>query len=139
MTTYHNADGTSVSEVTNGTLTNGTVMLPVNGVVKRYRDGRIEVNGKLIDWAQLVAQSQQPQPQQPMLSLPDAMGDEPDVREAENPCVICMERAIKTVITDCGHAVYCVTCARDTVKVGTVCPLCRVAITRVIRVYHQTQ
>lgn len=135
METWHDRDGTSVSKVTSGMLTNGQVMLPVNGTVKRYKDGRLEVDGVLVDWAAVVAQSQQALPQ---LKLPDAMPNEPLLQEGEKECVICVERGIKTVITDCGHAVYCVTCARATVKQGTLCPLCRTAVTGVIRVY-QTQ
>ncbi len=136
MVTTEFRDGTSTSVVTNGMLTNGVVMLPVNGTVKRYRDGRIEVDGQLIDWAAVVRQSEQPQQQQQQQQkLPDAMPDEPDATDGEKACPICLERATKTVIIDCGHQVYCVACAREFVKPGTACPLCRGPITSVIRVY----
>jgi hypothetical protein len=71
MVTRHYSDGTRVSTINNGMLTNGTVMLPVSGTIKRYKDGRIEVNGALIDWEAVVARQQQP------LKLPEAIPDEP--------------------------------------------------------------
>lgn len=134
METWHESGGVSVSKVTNGVLTNGRVMLPVNGTVKRYRDGRIEVNGEPIDWASVVARSTTA----PTMELPEAIDNEAPAQEGESPCIICGERAVKTAINKCGHQVYCVTCARATVTVGTTCPMCRKPITSVIRVY-QTQ
>ncbi len=134
MTTYHN-NGVSITEVKNGMLTNGKVMLPVSGIMKRYKDGRIEVNGEMIDWDSLVKQ------QQPNggLKLPEAMINEPDVGPGEKTCIICYERSIKTTITDCGHQIYCVSCTHSTVKQGTLCPICRVPITKIIRIYEIVQ
>lgn len=136
MTTTMYGDGTSVSNVTNGVLTNGTVMLPVSGIVRRYEDGRIEVNGALIDWAALMANAQLAPQAAPPLRLPAPLPDEAPLQEGESACVVCLERAVKTVITDCGHAAYCVTCACTTVKEGTLCPVCRTRITSVIRVFE---
>lgn len=124
-------NGGSVSEVTNGMLTNGKVMLPVSGIVKRYKDGRIEVNGELIDWNSIANQRV---PQQ--LVLPQAMHDEPAVKQDEKPCIICEERSIKTTLVECGHQVYCVTCSLACVKQGTLCPVCRTPIAKVIRIYE---
>jgi hypothetical protein len=130
MVTHHYSDGTSVSTINNGMLTNGTVMLPVSGTIKRYKDGRIEVNGALIDWEAVVARQQQ----QP-LKLPEAIPDEPLLQDGENECLICAERSIKTVLNECGHQVYCVTCARATVNQDSLCPMCRAPIRSVIRCF----
>ena len=70
MTTYHSHDAT-VSIVQNGVLTNGKILMPVNGTVKRYKDGRIEVNGQLIDWEALVSCSRKNQYQ--VKVLPEAV------------------------------------------------------------------
>jgi hypothetical protein len=137
MTMSFDGNGTITSVVKNGQLTNGKVIMPVSGTVVRYDDGRISVNGEFIDWAAITRQQQQqPQPQQPALKLPDEMPNEPPLRDDEKPCVICMERSIKTAIVDCGHQIYCVTCAREHVKPTTLCPLCRVRVTGVIRLYE---
>lgn len=134
--TMFEGNGTTTSIVENGQLTNGKVIMPVSGTVVRYDDGRISVNGKFIDWDAITRQQQQQQ-QQPALKLPDEMPNEPPLQGDEKPCVICMERSIKTVIVDCGHQVYCVACAREHVKPATtLCPLCRVNVTGVIRLYE---
>ena len=126
--------GVMVNTVTNGILTDGKVMLPVSGTVRRHDDGRITVNGNLIDWQVIAGQQQQQQQQNP--KLPNAMPNEPPVKDGEKECTICMTRSIKTIIVDCGHPIYCITCARDCVRQGTTCPVCRTPVTHVIRQYE---
>lgn len=68
--------------------------------------------------------------------IPNAMvGLEPLLNENENEkeCVICLERSAKTAIVDCGHQCLCVTCARS--LKDTTCPMCRIVITHIIRLY----
>jgi hypothetical protein len=48
-------------------------------------------------------------------------------------CKICLEAPIDTVILECGHQVICEACSAF---VGSVCPLCRQTISRVIRTFN---
>jgi hypothetical protein len=48
-------------------------------------------------------------------------------------CKICMENPIDTVMVECGHQVICYTCSP---LVGSICPLCRQPIIRVMKTYH---
>ena len=68
------------------------------------------------------------------ISLPEEEINELDTKEGEKECIICNERCVKTVIVDCGHSILCVTCSR-TLKDKPQCPLCRVEITKIIKIY----
>eukprot|EP00003_Mantamonas_plastica_P016213 TRINITY_DN270_c2_g1_i2.p1 TRINITY_DN270_c2_g1~~TRINITY_DN270_c2_g1_i2.p1 ORF type:complete len:414 (-),score=140.73 TRINITY_DN270_c2_g1_i2:75-1316(-) len=48
-------------------------------------------------------------------------------------CKVCMDNVIDTVLLECGHQVVCHHCTDDH-SLNT-CPICRVSITRVVRVY----
>jgi hypothetical protein len=91
-----------------------------------------------------VARSQQGEP------LPGAVADDDEKsavvskkkkeRKKEDPnydddgiCKICLEAPIDTVILECGHQVICEACSAF---VGSVCPLCRQTISRVIRTFN---
>lgn len=49
-----NYDGYKLTKVKNGRLTDGITVIPVNHSLKQYDDGRIEVDGKLIHWDEVV-------------------------------------------------------------------------------------
>lgn len=67
--------------------------------------------------------------------LPDEYLNEPP-GEGDDLCVICLERERNTTILDCGHCIYCITCARKHVKRDIPCPSCRKPIKKgVIRIY----
>jgi hypothetical protein len=69
--------------------------------------------------------------------LPEEIKNEPDAQGDEPVCSICLERMRNTVIIDCGHSVYCVTCCRNHLKRGTQCPICRKDVQRgAIRTYQ---
>eukprot|EP00392_Amoebophrya_sp_AT5.2_P002362 g2367.t1 len=53
--------------------------------------------------------------------------------EEDNLCKVCFENPIDTVILDCGHQVVCQNCSTD---IGSLCPLCRNPIARIIRTYQ---
>ncbi len=60
----------------------------------------------------------------------------PEDFKIEDICNICMERKINTVIVNCGHACFCVTCSQDYKnKLDPTCPICRKLMKRVIKVY----
>jgi hypothetical protein len=68
--------------------------------------------------------------------LPDAEPDEQPGAEGAELCSVCMERAISTVIVDCGHRSLCVTCCRDCALKGNgQCPQCRKKITHAIKTF----
>ncbi len=64
---------------------------------------------------------------------------EPDaddsIPEAER-CVVCLGRRAVCAIVDCGHIPHCVTCATGQGSRPIGCPVCRVKVTRVIRLYR---
>ncbi|GAM24624.1 hypothetical protein SAMD00019534_077990 [Acytostelium subglobosum LB1] len=47
-------------------------------------------------------------------------------------CTVCCDRAVDTVLLDCGHSVLCQEC---TSKIKT-CPMCRADIKKVVLIYH---
>lgn len=51
--------------------------------------------------------------------------------DIERECKICMDAEVNCALVECGHMCACYTCAVKLKK----CPICRVKITRVIRVY----
>ncbi len=53
--------------------------------------------------------------------------------DLDNICKVCFENPIDTVILDCGHQVVCQSCSTD---IGSLCPLCRNPIARIIRTYQ---
>lgn len=67
--------------------------------------------------------------------VPDSI-EEHSAEENEPVCKICMNFSVKTIITDCGHACLCVTCSRMLFNSDEFrCPLCRVQITKIERIY----
>ncbi|CAD7932404.1 unnamed protein product [Amoebophrya sp. A25] len=53
--------------------------------------------------------------------------------DLDNICKVCFENVIDTVILDCGHQVVCQSCSTD---IGSLCPLCRNPIARIIKTYQ---
>lgn len=54
----------------------------------------------------------------------------------ELSCVICMERSVKTVLLDCGHAIMCIACCRQIMVHGNKrCPICKAAVCKAIKVF----
>lgn len=128
-------DGIQQSFVKNGTLSNGIHTISVSGTVIKYPSGKVIVNGEEVDWSKIEKQAMTTTK---IVKVPDEMKDEPPSQEGEKECIVCLERSIKTVIVDCGHSVYCISCAREHAsKDGTTCPVCRKGITQVIRVFNQ--
>lgn len=140
-----NGKGNSV--IGQGNVSNGTFQVPqngyslvniqnVNGVINSFNTNSI---GSVGDGAvTYVAQFNKPSLSN-IKKVPDEMKDEPQsVSNGEKECLICFERSIKTVIVDCGHSVYCVSCSREHAsKDNATCPVCRKVITQVIRVFNQ--
>eukprot|EP00743_Colponemidia_sp_Colp-15_P008945 GILK01009761.1.p1 GENE.GILK01009761.1~~GILK01009761.1.p1 ORF type:complete len:735 (+),score=145.25 GILK01009761.1:27-2231(+) len=56
-----------------------------------------------------------------------------------NTCKICFERAINTVLLECGHQVACSVCADALLNSSNannkICPVCRAPISRVVRTF----
>lgn len=52
-------------------------------------------------------------------------------------CVVCMAACVSTVLVPCGHLCLCINCADSIKKSGksTACPLCRVEVTQMHRVF----
>jgi hypothetical protein len=59
-------------------------------------------------------------------------GDTDADDDLDNICKVCFENAIDTVILECGHQVICSKCSLD---IGSLCPLCRSPIARIIKTY----
>jgi hypothetical protein len=121
-------DGVHTSVVQNGTLSNGIHSIPVNGTYVRYPSGRVTINGIEVDWQAIAKEKEKKS------LLPEEMKNEPVIVDGEKECVVCFGRSIKTVIVDCGHAVLCVTCARENIRE---CPICRKEVTQIIRTFNQ--
>jgi hypothetical protein len=121
-------DGIQTSVVQNGTLSNGIHSIPVNGTYVRYPSGRVTINGIEVDWQAIAKEKEKKS------LFPEEMKDEPVIVDGEKECVVCFGRSIKTVIVDCGHAVLCVTCARENIRE---CPICRKEVTQIIRTFNQ--
>jgi hypothetical protein len=58
--------------------------------------------------------------------------DEEETTVALRDCTICMDKKSNVVFIPCGHMVACYKCA---IKVKDVCPICRVTVTNVMKVY----
>ena len=56
-------------------------------------------------------------------------------RIATAQCVICLSESATHIITSCGHLLFCHLCA--TGKEGLPCPVCRIPVTSVIKVFCQ--
>jgi len=57
---------------------------------------------------------------------------EDDDDDLDNICKVCFENPIDTVILECGHQVICHDCSKD---IGSLCPLCRGPISKIIKTY----
>lgn len=54
----------------------------------------------------------------------------------DKECVLCMDRSVKTMLRPCGHAQFCLTCARTVAaSQQPVCPVCKGTFTEVARIY----
>jgi len=73
------------------------------------------------------------------IKLPDKEDEisvNPDDFKPEEICNICMERKINTVIVDCGHRIFCISCSRQYKDdASPTCPICRKEITHIIKIY----
>lgn len=68
--------------------------------------------------------------------VPPAIEDEPSAVAGETVCIVCIDRAVKTVNAPCGHACLCVTCARKLADESKFCcPLCKVELKRIKRMF----
>lgn len=54
----------------------------------------------------------------------------------DSECVICMNDKVNCVLYRCGHMCLCIKCARETMDVNGICPICRQIIMDVIKIYH---
>jgi len=59
--------------------------------------------------------------------------EEEDDDDLAQYCKVCFENIIDTVILDCGHQVVCQKCSMD---IGSLCPLCREPIVRIIKTFQ---
>ena len=58
--------------------------------------------------------------------------------EPKPMCVVCLDNAVKTLITPCNHAVLCLSCARRYQAAEEriqVCPLCKAPMSGIERLY----
>lgn len=82
------------------------------------------------------ASARAPAPEIPYPDLPDdgdpSLGDDAD---RTGSCIICLDRAARTSYVPCGHANTCITCVRT--QRPTTCPICKQALTAVIRLFFQ--
>jgi hypothetical protein len=112
-------------------LVNGA-FAPTEAAISQLSPSQIE---QLVDMGYL--QTTEFQQQRPSISYPKEPGDcDPLLREYSKkalPCIICMDRAARTVYVPCGHANSCITCVRK--HRPTTCPLCGQALTAVIRLF----
>jgi len=73
------------------------------------------------------------------IKLPDKEDEisvNPDDFKPEEICNICMERKINTVIVDCGHRIFCISCSHQYKDdASPTCPICRKGITHIIKIY----
>ena len=60
------------------------------------------------------------------------MGEE---RKEPSKCIVCLEHAARYAVVPCGHVCLCQLCSRDVHSIRK-CPMCRVWIEKVIRVFH---
>ena len=68
--------------------------------------------------------------------MPLENSNENSYQKSDLECVVCLDRNIKTVIVDCGHACLCVTCLRNVISNGSGdCPKCNKKITRAIDIF----
>mmetsp|Transcript_6941 Transcript_6941/g.12348 ORF Transcript_6941/g.12348 Transcript_6941/m.12348 type:complete len:581 (-) Transcript_6941:8-1750(-) len=69
-----------------------------------------------------------------------------DIVEAEQLCFVCYDNAPDAILMECGHAGICITCAtsifddprRPATRQRASCPICRAAITSVLRIASET-
>lgn len=54
-----------------------------------------------------------------------------ETNENDNFCIICMKEPVNCTILECGHTGTCFTCSEELKE----CPICRQAVTRVIRIF----
>lgn len=69
----------------------------------------------------------------PAIAYPAPWPEEPEANDGDL-CAICLARRSATVNVPCGHACLCVTCAASGKL--TDCPICRAALTSIVRVYR---
>ena len=50
-------------------------------------------------------------------------------------CLICLDKAVDTVLYRCGHMCVCITCGMNLQQRGSHCPVCRAPIQDIIRAY----
>lgn len=84
-----------------------------------------------------VAPAAAPLSPRPATSYPAPWPEEPaapDDAADSALCVLCLARVAATVNVPCGHACACVTCAAGGQL--TACPMCRAALTTIVRVYR---
>lgn len=55
-----------------------------------------------------------------------------------NTCGVCFSNTADTVIDPCGHLLLCERCADHVMKHNNKCPICRVNIVKVLRVFPAT-
>lgn len=53
-----------------------------------------------------------------------------------DPCVVCYDRTVDTLLMDCMHACVCHVCASELFP--RVCPICRAVVNRSARFYKVT-
>ncbi len=78
-------------------------------------------------------------PAPPAITYPAALAEPEkslDTTDLADPrlCIICCDRERNTITVPCGHPYACVTCVLAARP--TQCPICRVALTAVMRTYH---
>jgi hypothetical protein len=69
--------------------------------------------------------------------LPPKIDNEPSALPTEGKCLICQDRARKTVVVPCGHSYSCVTCFHNNATKRT-CAICRKDFDKVIPLYIQS-
>eukprot|EP00455_Lapot_gusevi_P053317 TRINITY_DN8299_c0_g2_i1.p1 TRINITY_DN8299_c0_g2~~TRINITY_DN8299_c0_g2_i1.p1 ORF type:complete len:463 (-),score=67.96 TRINITY_DN8299_c0_g2_i1:80-1468(-) len=68
----------------------------------------------------------------PPLEQPEHKGATTPLSDTDSSCIICYEQDRTHCIVDCGHKFFCADCIQDLAA----CPMCRIPVTRVIRVYE---
>ncbi len=76
-------------------------------------------------------------PQNTPVEYPDEWLEEPEDSEVANLCIICADRAVATVIVDCGHMCLCVHCSRflSQDSLEPKCPKCRCQYKKIVRTF----
>lgn len=61
---------------------------------------------------------------------------EQDEEKHESECVVCFDAKQSAVCVPCGHHALCMECASEILASSRMCPVCRVSVREIIRLYR---